>query len=89
MKTTYEWIAYDAINDVDVIPPYWTEKLYKNVLKAYNEGLELILLKYLGDDDGRWSVSESVVKNKILPDFFDNGTKVPKRFFIDFKKKVK
>jgi len=89
MKTTYDWIAYDSINDIDVYAPYWTEKLYKNVLKAYNEGLELILLKYLGDDDGRDSVAKAVVKNKILPEFFDDGTKVPKRFFVDFKNKVK
>ena len=89
MRTTYEWIAYDDINDNEVIAPYITETLCKNVLKAYNEGLELILLKYLGDDDGRCSVAEAVVKNKILPDNFNDGTKVPKRFFIDFKKKVK
>lgn len=84
----YEWCLETVNEDGDIIDLEFADKLID--FPRGREGRRLALVRSVGDDDeGLIDREYAYPKGDALPDCFDGGTCIPKRFRAELKRWAK
>lgn len=94
-KVDYEWDIEEWLGD-EILENNFREKLDEYTSCAFDvslvdgDALKLVLVRYeYSDDDGLVDQQWAYVESGVLPETFDDGAKVPKRFHVEYNRWLK